>query len=175
MYMRLIQLFKSGYGFIVLGIIFLGSSLIPWYVLLPASGYWEIRQGLSNNEQASVYVGYFIGGSFAYVDISVTGGDSKVTAYLTDSSDNVLKQGVVDSSGTFPIGVGKSDFYALKLQNDDKWFVQNDKQVLVKVYYYLYSNLLQVSGAILLVLGVVLAVYDYYRRGKGTEKAQIHT
>lgn len=161
--MQSLSLLKKGYILVLSGIVFLAFSLVPFYAFFPACEYWEIRPTIANGEELNQNIGFFVWGSFLKVDVYVYGGDNQLTAYLVDSSNNVFNQGVIDSSGTIVFHVPKNDYYGLYLKNDFKWFGENNKQILVKVYYYLYHDFFLFSGIIILILGFTLVTYYKFK------------
>jgi hypothetical protein len=148
-----------GYTLVILGILFLALSFVPFYAFLPACDYWEIRTSIGNGEESNQNIGFFLWGSFVQVNVYVYGGDRQLTVYLMDSSGDVFNQGVIDGSGTFFFQVPKNDFYSLYLKNDFKWFSENNKQILVKVYYYFYRDFFLFSGTAMLIIGFMLIIY----------------
>lgn len=157
--MQLLSLLKKGYIFIILGLLFLSFSGLPFFAFLPACVYWEIRPGLANGAELNLDVGFFIRGSFVEIVVYVYGGDKQAAVHLMDPSGNILQQGRVDNSGVFRFGVAKDGSHNLHLENDFKPFEENDEQILVKVYYYFYRILLLTTGTILIVVGFVLLIY----------------
>ena len=69
---------------------------------------------------------------------------------------NITEQGSVDTNGFVAFETPRNDYYSLYLTNDVHYFSQNDKQVLVKVYYYFYNYILLALGIAVLGLGVAL-------------------
>ena len=153
------SLLKKPYILILLGVLFLVFSIIPFYAFLPACVYWELKPAVANGDELNQEVGFFVLGSFARLHVYVSGGDKQITAYLMDSSGNIFDQGLVDNSGVFYLHVPRNDYYNLYLKNDFKWLSQNDKQILVKVYYYLYQDFFLFSGLIMLILGYGLTLW----------------
>lgn len=161
--MQWLSLLKKGYIFVFLGILFLAFSFVPFYAFFPACVYWEIKPAVANGDELNQNLGFFLGDSFVKLHVYVSGGDNQITSYLMDSSGSILNQGIIDNSGVIYFQVSKSGYYSLHLENDLRLFSENDEQVLVKVYYYLYHDFFLVSGITTLILGLGLVVYHKQR------------
>jgi hypothetical protein len=159
--MRFSSLLTKAYIFVLLGVILLALSFVPLYAFLPATFYWEARPTVANGEGLNQKIGFLIDGSYVLVDVYVYGGDNQITASIVDSSDNIVKQGLIENSGLFFFEPPRNEYYSLYLENGYSFSTENGKQILVKTYYYLYNILFLISGLIILIGGFVLAVFHF--------------
>lgn len=154
---------KKGVSFLVLGIIFLVLSFVPLYAFLPSLSYWEGRLTLGAQSDANVNLGFFIVGSNVRVEILA----QDITIHLADPSKDIIQKEEIDGLGYVFFHVHETGYYDITFDNKgllspSRWF---PKDVLWKVYYYLYSDLFLVLGPIFLVVGtIVLARYWYKTR-----------
>jgi len=160
---------ERGFSLISLGIVFILMSFVPLYSFLPSSLYWEARPYVSNGQDLNQNLGFLIAGSYVKLNVYAYGGDAQISAQvLTVGQDNITKEDVIDGSGVISFGVPNSDYYSLFLRNAYQSSYQNDKQILVKVYYYFWNLVLLTSGIVLSFSGFGLTLYyELKNRAKG--------
>lgn len=172
--MQLLPLLRKGYFYVFLGVSFLVLSFVPFHAFLPACVYWELRPAVANGDKLNIEIGFFVVRSFVRLNVHVYGGDNRILAYLMDSSNNIFDQELVNNSGTFCFRVPRNGYYSLYLDNDFNLLGGNDKQILAKVYYYLYHVVLLLSGLIISVSGIGLEVYNKLELKNGKEEKKIN-
>ena len=160
---------ERGLSLISLGIVFILVGFAPLYSFLPSSLYWEARPYVSNGQDLNQNLGFLIAGSYIKLDVYAYGGDGQVSAQVLNIGlDNITKEDVIDGRGVISFGVPNSGYYSLLLRNAYQYSYQNDKQVLVKVYYYFWNLVLLTSGIVLSFSGFGLILYyELKNRAKG--------
>ena len=158
--MKSLGFLRISFIFVGLGVILMIVSLLPLFTFLPSCSFWQMRTNAANGERQLVEIGFLVSDSFVRIDVLVSGGDDSITISLMDSSTNVLEGSVVDIFGSITLDVPKNDVYLLSLKNDHSPLLTNDKDIIVKVYYYFYNYILAFSGGIMLVSGSLFALYS---------------
>jgi len=93
--------------------------------------------------------------------VLVSGGNNSITLFLMDGATGTLKSAVVNVSQSLSLNVPKNDFYILYLKNSHSLSSTNNKQILVKIYYYFYNYVFGFVGSILLVPCIILVLHSY--------------
>jgi len=160
------SLLKRRYVPILFGVIFLVLSLMPLYASLPSCLYWESRPYLANDGSLNQDIGFFVTGSYVKLDVYVYGGDGKISVQVLNVGlNNITQEGSVESGGFLAFNPPQNDHYSLYLKND--YGYQNNKHILVKVYYFFYNYIFFALASVALVLGVILIIgYESSRQKK---------
>ena len=150
---------KWSISILALGIVLVAASFLPFQAFFPSSAYYESRPNLANGATWIQQVGYFVSGSYVKLDVSVYGGDNKISAQVVDSDlTNITKEVIIDGNGVIALVIPKSGVYGLQIKNPDISSV-NDEQVLIKSYYYFYNYIFLVPGVLLIIAGILLLIY----------------
>jgi hypothetical protein len=115
-------------------------------------------------------IGFLAVGSYVKLNVLVYSGDNQISAQVLDIGlNNITKEVGIEGEGWLAFGVPRNDYYSLYLRNTHRyvWEPPNDKQILVKVYYYFYNLLFLVSGVAVVALGTALIIY-YQRKSRTT-------
>jgi hypothetical protein len=156
-----------------IGVVLVVLSFLPFYAFLPSCAYWETRPYLADGDVLNQDIGFFAVGSYVKLNVLVDGGDGQISAQVLDIGlNNITKEGNVDGSGVFAFEVPKNDYYSLYLRNTHRtyvWEPLNNKQILVKVYYYFYNLVFLIFGVAIVALGTALIVY--YQRKSSTTRS----
>jgi hypothetical protein len=171
MAMRFPSVLKKAYIPVLLGLILLTFCLVPFQAFLPAVLYWEARPTVANGEELGQDLGFFVFATFVRIEVYVYGGDQRITTCILSPDNNVLTQTVVGGSRTFTFDVRKNGHYSLNMKNDLSQSPQNDKQVLIKVYYYMYNIAFLASGTAILLLGLSVMIYKSFKQGNNSQTA----
>jgi len=155
--------FRRSYVLIFLGLLLLALTILPFSAFLPTPLYWEIKPSLANGEHEAITVGYFVRGSFVNIMLQIDGGDRQIAALLMDPSGNILQQVHVENSSVFGFGIQNDGHYSLRLENDFNLAYENDEQILVQVYYYLYRFSFWILGIIILIFGCTPVIYHKFK------------
>jgi hypothetical protein len=146
---------EKGTIIILVGTVLLAMSIVPMYAFLPANLYWEERPNVASGNSVIQDIGSFVVGGYIKLDVSVYGGDNKISAQVLDTGwNNVTKETFFERNSTITFEAQNNGDYSLFLRNAN--LTQNDKQVLIKVYYYLYNDIFLISGIIVIALGAVI-------------------
>ncbi len=157
--MQLTLPLKWSISIIILGIVLVAASFLPFQTFLHSSAYYESRPNLANGATWIQEVGYFVAGSYVKLDVSVYGGDNKISAQVVDSNvANVTKEVIIDGNGVIALEIPESGVYGLQIRNLDI-SIPNDEQILIKSYYYFYKYIFLVPGILLIVAGIILVIY----------------
>jgi hypothetical protein len=161
---------KSGLVFSI-GVVLVAVSFLPLYAFLPSCAYWESRPYLADGGSLNQDIGFFAVGSYVKLGVYADGGDNQISAQVLNIGlDNITKEAGVEGEGWLAFEVPKNDYYSVYLRNTHAryiWELPNDKQILVKVYYYFYNLLFLVSGVAAVALGTALIIY-YHRKSRTT-------
>jgi hypothetical protein len=153
------SLFQKGYMAVVLGVIFLVLSILPLYAFLPSTLYWESRPILVNGGSLNQNLGFFVAGTHVELMVYAYGGDERMAVQvMTVGLDEITQEAGVINSGFLAFDPPRNDHYTLHLTNTFSYLSQNNKQILIKVYYYFYNYILLALGIAVVGLGVVLII-----------------
>jgi len=156
--MRSLSSLEKGTIIIFIGTILLAMSIVPMYAFLPANLYWEARPNVTSGSSFNQDLGFFVVGSYVRLDVYVSGGNGKISAQVLNAGmNNVTKETGIVGTDTILFQAPNNDYYSLFLRN--VYLVQSDKQVLIKVYYYLYNDIFLISGIIVIALGTAIIFY----------------
>ena len=72
---------------------------------------------------------------------------------------NITKEGLFEGEGSLAFEAPQNDGYILYLRNTQQYSNRNDKQILIKVYYYFYDYIFLMPGIPIAVLGMILALH----------------
>ena len=172
---RITEYVKLSIIAVFLGTVLVGASFLPFQTFLPSSAYYESRPNLANGVTWIQEVGYFVSGSHVKLDISVYGGDNKISAQVVNKElINITKELEINGNGAFSLEISENGVYGLRLRNPNL-FSNNNEQILVKSYYYFYNYIFLALGILLIVSGSVPTVYfrklenkENWRKGKQT-------
>jgi hypothetical protein len=112
-------------------------------------------------------LGFFVAGSHVELEVYVYGGDGKMSVQVMNVGlDKITKEAGVYYYGFLAFEPPQNDYYSLYLRND-YGYQQNDKQILIKVYYYFYNYIFFILGIVVLGLGVALIIsYELKSRAR---------
>lgn len=145
-------------GVIVLGAILITASFLPFQTFFPSSAYYESRPNLANGATWIQEVGYFVSGSYVKLDVSVYGGDKKISAQLVNSDvANITEEVAIDGHGAFSLEIPENGVYGLQIRNLGI-SNPNDEQILIKSYYYFYNYISLIPGILLIAAGIISLV-----------------
>jgi hypothetical protein len=158
---------ERGFSLFISGAALLILSFMPLYAVLPACNYWEARPFVANGNYTNQDIGFFVAGTHVELDVYVYGGDGKMSVQVINVGSSIItKEASVDSSGFLAFEPPQNDHYSLYLTNDYR-YQQNDKQILIKVYYYFYNYIFFILGIVVLGLGVAMIIsYELKSRAK---------
>ena len=168
--MQSLSTLEKGSIIAIVGFVCLIVSFAPLYNYLPANLYGESRPSINNGESIYQVIGFLDIGSHVILNISVYGGDGKITAQVVNLGLNPITGAVViNGSGAISFHVASTSYYSLHLTNTLK-SQSNDKQLLIKVYYYYYNDIFFIVGILLVVVGVVVIIFHVIRSKKKAPK-----
>ena len=154
-----------------IGLVLVPSSFLPFFAFLPSCAYWELRPYIASDDRLNQNLGFFAVGTYIKLMVYVDGGDNQISAQVLDIElDDITREANVEGEGWLAFEAPKNDYYSLYLNNTYDFWKPNDKQVLIKVYYYFYNYVILVSGVAVVALGTTLIFY--YRRKSRTMRAQ---
>jgi hypothetical protein len=159
---------EKGFILTLCGVILLILSFMPLYAFpFPSCLYWESRPFLANGGSLNQNLGFFVAGSHVELEVYVYGGDGNMSVQVMNVGlDKITKEAGVYYYGFLAFEPPQNDYYSLYLRND-YGYQQNDKQMLIKVYYYFYNYIFFILGIVVLGLGVALIIsYELKSRAR---------
>jgi len=160
---------EKGTIIIFIGTVLLAMSIVPLYAFLPANLYWEAKPNVASGSSYNQDIGFFVVGSYVKLDVYVYGGNGKISAQVLNTGmNNITKETSIVGTGTILFQVPNNDYYSLFLRN--AYLIQNDKQVLIKVYYSFYNDVFLVSGIVIIALGTAIIFYYGVRNSASNKK-----
>lgn len=166
-------LFKIGVSLAVVGVVFVALSFTPQYLFLPANSYWEQRPFVANGGYVYQDLGSFFTQSYVKLDVYAYGGDGKITVQVFNTElTSPITESDISGGGAIIFKAPNNDEYRVLLINTYSTSFQNDKEILIKVYYYFYDLIFLFIGVIMLVLGFSFITY-YKFRDKSRDKQKM--
>lgn len=152
---------KKGFLVLIVGIIFVFLSFIPWDMFLPAWNVMHGRNLIINSGTERVLQVDLLWGATVQGQIWCYGENNDIDFLVTDSSGNIcLNPGRVYNEHRFKWYVPYNDIYSLKLSNT---FSLSSKDVGYLIFSYYYMHVFLISGAMLVAIGLFLTLREVFK------------
>lgn len=156
--MHQLKALNKGFLILIVGIIIVFLSFLPWDMFLPPWNVVQTRDWIINSGAEIIFQVDLLWGATIQGQIWCYGGDNDIDFLITDSAGKAfLNPGRIYSGHRFKWHVPYDDVYSLKFDNA---FSLSSKDVGYLIFSYYYMHVFLIIGASLVAIGLFLALKE---------------